>query len=79
MYDAEELKRLTREVLGEGPGDTFYARADRMIEDGSYCHAALMLATREIEKTVRLFIDADLALALRKRYREFYKSHPAYV
>ena len=75
MEKAEELKKLTRDTLGDGPGAGFYAKVDRMLEDGDWSNTSLVSATREIEKMVKLFVGIDSAGLLEKRYSEYFKSH----
>jgi hypothetical protein len=76
---AEELKGITRAVLGDRPGQSFYARIELLIDDGSWSNTSLLSATKEIEKAVRLFVGVECARSLQKKYKEFFKKHPAYV
>jgi hypothetical protein len=73
MDNAGELKKLTREVLGDNPGESFYAKADKMLEDGAWSRAALISATREVEKIVKLFVGVEYANLLGTKYKEYFK------
>jgi hypothetical protein len=76
---AEELKGITRAVLGDSPGQGFYARVEHMLDDSSWSNTSLLSATKEIEKAVRLFVGVECARTLQKKYKEFFKKYPAYV
>ena len=73
--NAEELKAITRGLLGDRPGARFYAQADKMLEDRAWSSTSLIKATREIEKIVKLFIGVESAALLGKRYSEYLRSH----
>jgi hypothetical protein len=73
MDNAVELKRITREVLGDSPGESFYAKADKMIEDGAWSRSSLLSATREVEKIVKLFVGVEYANLLGTKYKEYFK------
>lgn len=78
MNKADELKEITRRVLGEEPGRDFYVRTDLMLDE-ALTKAGLVLATKEIEKTVKFFVSVEDAKTLKKRYREFFVKNPSYV
>ena len=78
MNKAHELKEITRKVLGEGPGPGFYARADRLFDE-ALTNAALVLATREVEKSVKLFVGVQSATVLKEKYKDFFRKNPSYV
>ncbi len=75
---ADELKAITRKVLGDGPGPGFYAKADRLFDE-ALTNSALVLATREIEKSVKLFVGVQSATVLKQKYQDFFKKNPSYV
>lgn len=79
MNKAEELKAITRRVLGNRPGKGFYSKADRMLTEGTCTNASLICATRNIERVVKLFVDVELAVSLNKKYSDFFKNHPSYL
>lgn len=76
---AEELKRITRDVLGDSPGQSFYAKVEHMIDDGSWSNTSLLSATKEIEKAAKLFVGVEHAKSLQKKYKDFFKKYTAYV
>ena len=78
MDKADELKVITRKVLGDGPGPGFYAKADRLFDE-ALTNAALVLATREVEKTVKLFVGVQSAAVLKQKYKDFFRKNPSYV
>ena len=78
MDKADELKLITRKVLGDGPGPGFYARADQLFDE-ALTNAALVLATKEVEKTVKLFVGVQSAAVLKEKYKDFFRKNPAYV
>lgn len=79
MEKAEELKKITRQVLGELPGAGFYAKVDKMLEDGEWSTASLLSATREIEKIVRLFVGVEDANSLGKKYKDYFHAHTFHI
>ena len=79
MNKTNELKAITRKVLGDRPGKNFYARVDRLLTEGVNTNASLLHATRNIERTVKLFVGVELASSLNQRYSDFFKNHPSYL
>lgn len=79
MNKSRELKAITRKVLGDRPGKDFYARVDRLLTEGVSTNASLLRATRDIERTVKLFVGVELAASLNQKYSDFFKNHPSYL
>ncbi len=79
MNKAKVLKAITRQVLGDSPGKDFYSRVDRLLTEGVNTNASLLRATRNIERTVKLFVGVELAVSLNQRYSDFFKNHPSYL
>lgn len=79
MNKAEELKAITRKVLGDRPGKGFYSKADRLLTEGTCTNASLLRATKNIEWIVKLFVGVELAGSLNRKYRDFFKNNPSYL
>ena len=78
MNKAEDLKRIMRAVLGRGAG-AYYARFDRMLEEGDFAHASLLSVTRKIESIVRFYINVEKADLLGEEFREYLKKNSSYL
>jgi len=79
MDKADELKAITRKVLGDRPGKGFYSRVDRMLTEGVCTNTSLIRTTRNIERIVKLFVGVELAGSLNQKYSDFFKNNPSYL
>jgi hypothetical protein len=69
-----QLKLAVREILGDVPSAMFISRVEKTLDDGAGDMESLISACSKMERSVRLFINADLASVLDKRCMEILAS-----
>ena len=79
MDKARALKKITREVLGDRPGSSFYNKINWMLDEADWSNASLVSVTKEIERMVKLFIGVEFAGMLEKRYKDFFINNTSHI
>lgn len=73
MASAEDLKKITRAVLGRDANPKLLSKIHYLLDEGDYSISSLVLAAKNIEKIVRFFVDEARAETLRAEFRQYFK------